>query len=207
MKTLTILIASSVMVLGAAMGVHKAFQPPPPAPITLTIKTHGVQLTQQDATAIINESRSFLPGLPLSLGSISDAGGPSIIQTCKDMDALLADKNADVHVVQSIRCCGGSVGQDIGGCSGLNLPIVVLDPNQSGSVPLRAVQWMHELGHRKGLGHSTTPGALMLEKPGAGNTGTTACELNAFLGLPAAACTSSIGQQSSHVPVEPWHHP
>jgi len=209
MTTPRILLASA-MVLVVAMGARKAIQPPSPAPTTLTIKTHGVQLTQQEAMAIINQSKTFLPGLSISPGTISDGGGSGTIATCKDMDALLADKSADVHVVKSIGCCGKSQGQDIAGCSGLNLPMVVLplDSHHPENVPLVAVQWMHELGHRKGLGHDTTTGSLMFKNPGAGNTATTPCELNAFLGLPAAACTSSsIGQQSSHLPVEPGYHP
>jgi hypothetical protein len=202
-----ILIASS-MLLALAWAARKASSPEPPGTIQLTIQTHGVQLTEEDAKRVIAKENTFLlqAGSPVSINlkSFTDGGGSGIIKTCTDLNALLANKNANVHIVKEIRCCGDKAESDaIAGCSGKGMSIIALPPVDLSAHPenarITAVQWLHELGHRRGLGHSRKAGALMAPKPGAGNTKIDECELNAFSGnsIPAGCSAFSSGPQQA----------
>ena len=211
MKIHKILIMSSLL-LGLALGAGRASNPGPPPSIPFTIRTHGVQLTAQDAAVVIAKGNKILQRagstVPVSLTSFTNGGGSGIVSTSEELNALFADTSANVHIVKEIDFCGSKVvSGTIAGCSGTDKPIVALAGDVSAhpeNVRLTAVQWMHELGHRKGLCHSSEDGALMAPTPGAGNTGIDECEINAFIGRPIpAACTASCsGPQQAKTAVE-----
>ncbi|HJX84005.1 MAG TPA: hypothetical protein VJ723_06650, partial [Candidatus Angelobacter sp.] len=86
--------------------------------------------------------------------------------------------------------------------------MIVLPAHQN-DVQLRAVQWMHEFGHRKGLCHRTCPdGALMVPAPSIGNINIDPCESNILEGVtPNPACnacdiqTCDIPQQGGRISI------
>ncbi len=182
-----------------------------PESVTFTIQRHGVQLTPQDAQAVIAKGIAILSksSVPTQVsinfdGNVTDGGGTGIINDCDAMNALLGTKGVSLHVVKEIHCCGGVQGGDIVGCSGPNLPIVARPINISTEMSilkLRAVQWMHEFGHNRRLCHRRGEGApLMYDTPSSGNTDVDQCEHDAFLN-PASTgtCVSCSGPQPSRL--------
>jgi len=177
--------------------------------VSFPVRTHGVQLTKTELQEVLNIAQDKLAhrGVNISLEPDSDSfsgdnvidKGPIIFETgdvdgCKTIENFLKNNPGVVHIVSEIPCCGG-VKQGVVGCSGLNLAMLVLPPHQQEDVQLRAVEWMHELGHNKGLCHSQcSTNALMTPNPlGVKDTELDSCEQSVFTGgkLSDLACTQA----------------
>jgi hypothetical protein len=213
-----VLLAASVMIL--ALASRKSKLPlkeiVPPSPLSFTIVSHGVNFTSADANKVLEQEQRILTKrsimVPLQLnGDVTIAGA---ITTCDDIKALMKpqpDNNHEIHVVKSIPCCGPPTNATIVGCSGTKMPLIVTmdEATDQGTLRLRAVQWLHELGHHRGLCHSIGISALMSGAPlTVGNTRIDQCVQAAFTGDPIdPSCTQSCSglQQSGVSDFGPGH--
>jgi hypothetical protein len=163
-------------------------------PIPFAIHTHGVALTEEDVRAVLDDAQAFLinDGVAISFDTshsfdtnhnVIDDGK---ISGCDGITALLRKKDVDVHIVDDIPCCGDDTEKDhkIVGCSGFKMPMIVLPGSQSmlaGTLHLKAIQWMHELGHHMGLCHNVSDvGSIMNRVPIFTTDSLDACEQAVF---------------------------
>lgn len=130
------------------------------------------------------------------VGNINLSLTNGAVNNCGEIDKLFALKNADVHIVSEIHCCGGPKG-GIVGCAGLGTPLIVLPPDRNRTAS-RAIQWMHEFGHRMGLCHrDITASTLMNSCPNSGRKDISPCERDALEGKGLSGdCQSYCGVQS-----------
>jgi hypothetical protein len=178
---LTIFFLTPVLTAGGAADIDSV--------VTIPFKfhAHGAQVTPQDINRVLAVAKEFLKneGIRVSFDSnhkVSDEGN---LEACPaGIDNLLSTGPGNVHIVDKIPCCGEhSEERDnvrIVGCSGLGMAIIVLGVSRPDLVSLRAVQWMHELGHSIGLCHSRLPVGLMIRDPGATDTAIDDCERQFF---------------------------
>jgi hypothetical protein len=212
-----VLLAASIVVLALASCKSKLplRETAPLPPLSFTIISHGVGFTSADANKVIAEENRILVkrtlNLSLQLGNVIAADAI----TCDGIKELLKAQANDVHeihVVNSIPCCGSPVNGTIVGCSGAKMPLIVLPIDEStdqGTLRLRAVQWLHELGHNKGLCHIGGVSALMSgDALTAQNIGVDNCTRATFTsGSIDPSCTQSCsGPQQSRVSnLDPGH--
>jgi|SRR3984885_8039858 len=172
--------------------------------ISLNIHNHiNSPLDQQKTSAVVNEENHILaaaayvnnqPIISLRINWIKDE--PFSTTSCNILKSVLANPEpsidtVDVHIFDSITCCSGPDTNFVG-CSGTVLPTAVLAPQNTPT--LRAVQWLHELGHNRGLKHRNENGALMYETPTSGFRKLDDCEYQGFLSAnPGVDCRNKSG--------------
>jgi hypothetical protein len=180
--------------------------------VSFPVRTHGISMTKTELMQMLTTSEGKMEdgGVHISLdpgdsfdalGNVKDEGDIVIeagdVNGCNTIKKFLEDHRGVVHIVRSIPCCD-KPRKDLVGCSGLGMAILVLPQDQQKDIQLRAVEWMHELGHNKGLCHSEcSANALMSSNPlGAGDTDLDSCEQHVFNGghLSDLQCTQTQPQ-------------
>lgn len=170
-----------------------------PSSVTLIVHTHGVQLTENDLTAVLDAATGLLNHdqvnisfvlSPSSLDSNHNVIDEGNVQGCDGIKNLLKSSgdihSLHVHIVKDIFCCDGATeakaGDAIVGCSGPKMPLIVRPPANPGLVPLTAIEWMHEFGHNRGLKHDPCQNSIMFPIPTFTSTDLNACERLVFNG-------------------------
>ncbi len=125
-----------------------------------------------DVACCITVSRS---GTAQSFGSAAD--GLDIIDNSSELNAVLNNAVARVHVVRAINYCGGT-GSNIIGCAwvGGNGMSLVRESN----LGTEAVLWIHEYGHNTGLSHVTDSRGIMYATDHGGNNLLVQSECNSY---------------------------
>lgn len=168
--------------------------------VSLIVRAHGVSLPKEELDAVLEAAKDFLTsdGVNLSFTVASDQfdSNHNVIDdgkilSCDDIKSLLNSSVANgpkvhVHIVKNIPCCDGAVqsieGNTIVGCSDSKKPLIVRAPDNPGLVRLTAIQWMHELGHNRGLQHSACQNSIMFPVPSFESTTLDSCEQLVFNG-------------------------
>ena len=132
-----------------------------------------------DTTCCITVSPPFVMNDPF--GSSGD--GLDVINDGPELDAVLNNPVARVHVVRLIQYCGGGGGNIIGCAWAPGNGMAVVRQTDLGS---EAVLWIHEYGHNTGLGHSPDPGAIMFATDSGANNGLSQQECTSYH-FPAAS--------------------
>jgi len=125
-----------------------------------------------DLACCITVSRS---GNAKTFGTPTD--GLDIIDTNAELNAVLNDGVARVHVVRGINYCGGT-GSNIIGCAwvgGNGMSLV-----RQSDAGVEAVLWIHEYGHNTGLTHVADVRAIMYSIDTGANNGLLQAECNNF---------------------------
>jgi hypothetical protein len=170
--------------------------------ISLVIVSHDSNFSKEDAQEVIKEANTILlygqAHFQLKIGnfiSYNDFGDAD----CDTIEKLFAMREATIHVVQYIYCCNHVVySHTLVGCSGTDLPAIVLPVSRntfSDTITLRAVEWLHEIGHSRGLGHINDTTLIMQEIPTSGSTGLDSCYRQIFSSNLPSSCIS-LQQQS-----------
>lgn len=195
-----------------ATGGYPARNPsssPPPVQVSLSVDIHqsvqtvsGEQITNflRIGSGILQQPESqfhAFTNVQLTLmGSPQPfTHGTGEIKTCSDLKDLFgtSDVNGhpDVLIVQSIGCCDG-IEEPVIGCTLPGGRIIIMDPGPSFSAQFKAVQWIHEYGHKVRLYHSSDPGAVMAKAVDKKHADITPCERDHFLGQSQQPCSSEI---------------
>jgi hypothetical protein len=192
-------------------------------PIPLTIRAHGVSLTEEDINAVLMTATDILrkQGIFISFELNNTFDSHKVIDEgkvngCDDFKEknLLNTQDVNVHILDKIPCCGypDNKKETIVGCSGFQKAMIVLpvdQPNDPKSLEMTALQWMHEFGHRLGLCHNICDdGSIMTSPIGFKDRLLDDCEKNVFGGgkladpiciLPDQKCTPT-GPACKNIP-------
>ncbi|HKY31747.1 MAG TPA: thrombospondin type 3 repeat-containing protein [Candidatus Polarisedimenticolia bacterium] len=108
-----------------------------------------------DVACCITVSRS---GNAKTFGTAGD--GLDVIDTSNELNAVLNNATARVHVVRTINFCG-EPGMNILGCAWIGGDGIALV--RMSSLGSEGILWLHEYGHNTGLSHSPNTSAIMYE--------------------------------------------
>ena len=139
------------------------------SPIPFTIHTHGVALTEEDISSVLDAAHKILAtngvNISFDVSHSFDSNHKVIddgkVNGCSDLRALLRNGDVNVHIVDDIPCCSTVQQKGIVGCSGLNMAIIALPGNHSmdpKTLKLRAIRWIHNSDTIKGL-------AILVSRP------------------------------------------